>query len=89
MVMNYGRNKKGQLFLLGLMLSIIYFIAVVSLIELLKTFVNNARTTLACGTAGLSVGTQMTCIVVDTYLFAFVGSGIAVALGYVFLKRLE
>lgn len=87
--MNYGRNKRGQLFLLGLMLSIIYFIAVVSVIELLKTFVNNARTDLGCGTPGISVMTQMTCIVTDAYLFAFVGTGIAVAIGYIWMKRFE
>lgn len=81
------RSKRGQLFMLGLMLSVIGIVAVVVMIEPLKDVLTLAVTGLDCTNVSISTGNSMACIVVDFTLFAFVGVGIAVSIGFIAIKK--
>lgn len=78
-------NNRGQAVFLGVMISIMLFITVVALIEPLKTLIVIARdpTHLDCTNTSISVGQAGTCILVDWYMFYFVGVTIAAGIGYI------
>lgn len=75
--------------LVGLMIAVLMFIAVVAMIEPLRDNVSTARSGLNCDWTNLSTGEDMTCIIVDSSLPAYIGIGIFVALGYIGIKRLR
>jgi len=79
----------GKKSITGVLTSIFVFIVVVILIEPVKEFIILARDSshLGCGSAGITVGTNMTCIFVDLWLFYFVVISIASAITYIFLTR--
>lgn len=79
-------NNRGQMVLVGVMISVVLFIMIVSLIEPIKDQARAARTSLSCSGTNLTASEEATCIVTDSYLFAFVGVGIAVALGWIGMK---
>ena len=83
-------NKKGQTVLVGMMVSIVVFIAVVSLIPLLKETVREARGTtgMDCTNASLSTGEKGTCILLDIFMPYFVGVSIAGGLSYITARSL-
>ncbi len=83
-------NKKAQLSLLGIMLSIMFMITVIVLIEPIKDQVEIARApaSLDCTNTSISVSTQIACIVTDTMIFGWVGIGLTVALGLIAHNRL-
>lgn len=76
-------NKKGQHVFLGIMVAIVVFIALMQLIDPLKEVIEDVRgsTKLDCGSDTNSVGVQSTCVLVDMWLFYFIGAGIAVSVG--------
>jgi len=84
-------NKRGQLAFLGVMLFMMMFIAIVALIDPLKDQIALARDPdhLDCANSSISVGQQMSCIVVDWTFIAFIGVGIGCALGYIGLRNLQ
>lgn len=83
-------SKRGQLVFVGLMVAAIVFIMVVSLLEPLKDQARTARnsTNLNCTSTELSAGEAGTCIVTDSYLFAYVGTALAVGVGFLGVRRL-
>ena len=88
MVLNkIKHNKKGQQIFLGIMTAVLVFIALVQLITPIKVFIDDARTDMSCGTAGLSTGTAASCIIVDWYLPYFLAAGIAVSVGFITQKK--
>jgi hypothetical protein len=78
-------NKKGQQVFVGIMIAIMLFIVMVQFIDPIKTQVQDARsdTKLDCTNTSISVGTKMTCIVTDLYLFYFFGVGIAISIAFI------
>lgn len=83
--------RRGQLALLGIMFAIMAFITVVVFIEPIKDQVELARAParLDCANSSITTSNQMACILVDTTLFGFVGTGIAVALGFFGIRQLR
>ena len=80
-------NKKGQQIFLGIMISIMAFIVIILFIPVLKDFIIDTRADMSCGSADITTGVKMTCILVDLYLFYIVGAAIAAAIGYIFTKK--
>lgn len=83
--------RKGQLVLVGMMIAFLIFLFVVVLIEPTKEGIDIARDAdhLDCGNASIGTGNSMACIVVDAYLPAWVGFGLAVAIGYIGIRKLK
>jgi len=76
-------NKKGQAVMVGMMLGIMLFIAMVQLIGPLKDTIITARdpTNLDCGNSSITTGTKSVCILIDFSLFYIVGVVMAAAIG--------
>lgn len=85
------KNKKSQLVFLGLMVAIILFIAIIQLITPIKDQVSTARneSNLNCTNPNGSTGEKATCIMVDWWLFYFVGTAFAVAISAFTGKKLK
>ena len=83
------KNKKGQAIFVGIMVAIMVFITVVVLITPLKDVVTTGRDNLNCEYTNLTAGERATCILVDMWLFYFVGSCIAAGIGFVTGKRIK
>jgi hypothetical protein len=81
------KSKSGQQIFIGIMTSVLVFIALVQLLIPLKSVITDARTSMSCGTAGLSTGTASVCILLDWYLPYFLAAGIAVSVGFITQKR--
>lgn len=81
-------NKKAQQIMVGIMIMIIVFIALVQFIEPLKTTIIQARnpSNLDCENSSISVGQRGTCILVDLSLFYYFGVAMAGAAGFVGVK---
>ena len=92
MVKLIKNNKKGQAWTLGFMFAVMLFITVVIMIEPLKEGIDIARDSshLNCSSpAGtLSTGRRATCILVDMWLFYFVGVGLAGAGAFLVGKKI-
>ncbi len=73
------------------MIAAVVFIMVVSLLEPLKSEATTARnaSNLNCTSTGLTAGEAGTCIVTDSYLFLYVGTALAVGLGFIGARRLS
>jgi len=84
-------NRKGQVVFVGLMVAAVVFIMVVAMIEPLKDQAATARnaSNLNCDNSTLSAGEAGTCIITDTYLFAWVGISLAVGLAGITARRLS
>jgi len=84
-------NKKGQKIFYGIMVAIILFIAIVQLIKPIKDQVTDIRgeDKLNCTGTSLSTGEKATCILVDWWLFYFVGTAFTVAISYVTFKNFK
>lgn len=84
-------NRNGQFVFVGLMVAAVVFIMVVSLIEPLKDQASTARnaSNLDCDNTSLTGSSAGTCIVTDTFLFAWVGIALAVALTFIGAKTLS
>jgi len=78
-------NKKAQKVFVGIMIAIMLFVALVVLIEPLKDVIVIGRDAdhLNCTNPSITVGQQATCILVDMWLFYFVGVGMAVGIAYI------
>ncbi len=83
------KNKKSQAVFVGIMIAIMVFITVVILIEPLKEQIIISRDAdhLDCTNSSISTGQRMTCLLVDLYLFYFVGACIAAGASYIFIKK--
>ena len=82
-------NKKGNLFMLGLMFAVFLFIGGVVLIEPIKEMTETTRTALLCGTDGISMYVEMTCIATGSMLPIFALSVIGVALASIGIKKIR
>lgn len=84
-------NKKGEAIFLGIMVAIMVFLSLVVMIEPLKDGITLGRDSdhLDCTNSTISTGVKATCILVDLWLFYFVGAGIAISIGAIgaFSKR--
>lgn len=80
--------SRGQAAVVGVMIAVMLFLTVIVFIQPLKGSIGWARNAdnLDCSNASISVGQQMTCIVVDSYLPLYIGFGIAAALAYIGLR---
>jgi len=81
-------NNRGQLVFTGIMIAMLVFTMVVALIPSIRGEVVTAREGLDCSAANLTAMQSGTCIVTDGFLFFFVGTALAVGLGYVGARRL-
>jgi hypothetical protein len=81
-------NKKGNLFMLGLMFAVFVFIGSTILLEPIRESTENVRTDLSCGTPGISMYVEMTCIAVGSMLPIFALSAIATALAVIGIKKI-
>jgi len=81
-------NKTGSTLIYGIMLMIMALIVAIVCITPVKQVVEIARDSshLDCSNASISSGTQLTCLVVDLYLFYFIGAVLAASSGYLFIK---
>jgi len=85
------KGKKGQFIFAGIMIAIMVFIAAVALITPLKDVIELGRDAnhLDCTNTSIGVGVRATCILVDMWLFYFVGVVIAGGMGFVTGKRIK
>lgn len=83
-------NKKGQHLFAGIMVAIMVFIALVALITPLKAGIALARDSdhLDCTNTSIGVGSSATCILVDFWLFYFVGVCIAGGMAFITGKKI-
>ena len=83
--MLFKNSRSAQSVFLGVMISIMLFFTVVALLEPLKTIIVDARSPgkLDCTNTSISVGQAGTCILVDWYMFYFVGVTIAAGIAYI------
>ena len=79
----------GKKNITGILTAIFVFVVVVVLIEPLKVLIVNARSSsyLDCTNTAISVGSRMTCIFVDLWLFYFVAITLTAAVGFIFVKK--
>jgi hypothetical protein len=84
-------NKKGQFIFVGIMVAIMVFITAIVLIEPLKDGIEIGRDAdhLNCGNESNTVGTKATCILVDFWLFYFVGVCIAGGISFITVKKIQ
>ena len=84
-------RKKGQAVFVGIMMAIMVFITVIVMIEPLKESIVIGRDVdhLDCTNESISTGTKATCIVVDFWLFYFVGTAIAAGMGFILSKKIS
>lgn len=84
-------NKHGQAAVIGIMVSIMIFIAAVVLIEPIKEVVVEARSvdSLDCTNSSISTGQRATCVMVDLFLPYFFVVVVAAGLGYVTFRFLS
>ena len=84
-------NKKGQAIFVGIMIAIMVFITAIVLIEPLKESIILGRSAdyLDCTNTSISTGTKATCILVDLWLFYFVGVCMAGGLTFIGAKKLK
>jgi len=83
-------NNRSQVLLTGIMMAIMIFIVAVILIRPIKDVITDARSeeNLNCSSTDLSTGTEMTCILVNLYLFYFFGIAVAASLSYLLWRKL-
>lgn len=84
-------NKKGQYIFAGIMVAIMVFITAIVLIEPLKDVIVLGRDAdhLDCTNESITTSNRATCILVDFWLFYFVGVCIAGGIGFITAKRLK
>jgi|TARA_Y100000310_G_scaffold318029_1_gene371620 hypothetical protein len=84
-------NKKGQTVFVGIMVAIMVFITLVVLITPLKEAVTIGRDSdhLDCGNQNITTGQKATCILVDLWLFYFVGVAMAGGIGFITGRRIQ
>lgn len=80
--------KKGQAVFIGIMITIMVFITLVIMIEPLKQVVVIARDVdhLDCTNTSISIGQSAACIIVDWYMFYFIGVAMAASTAYFGLR---
>ena len=79
----------GKKSVTSIITAIMVFIVVAVLITPLKTLIILFRDSshLACDVAGATVGTKLTCLFIDIWLFYFVVAAISVAISYIFVVK--
>lgn len=84
-------KKRGQTAFVGLMLAFVFFIVVVVTIEPIKEGIEIAVAPdrLDCDNTSITTENEMTCIAAKSFLPAFIGMGLAVALGYLGIRKLQ
>ena len=82
------KGKKGQAIFVGIMIVTMVFFTIVALIEPLKEGVVIARDVdhLDCDNTSISVGQSGACIIVDWYMFYFIGMAFAGGMAYLGLR---
>ena len=74
-------NRRGQVFLVGIILGILGFMAAMSFIDPITDVIGEARDTdqLNCSSTTITDGRKATCLLVDLTLPAFIGICMGVA----------
>lgn len=80
-------NKKGQKVFYGIMVAIMLFVAATALLEPLKENIRDARTSMDCTATDLSAGETAVCILIDWWMFYFIGAVLSTAMGYIVVKK--
>ena len=75
------KNKSGQAVFIGIMMFIMVFITLVQFIQPIKEVIVDSRSSsnLDCANSSISFGRRSTCVIVDSSLFYFFGTGLAAA----------
>lgn len=81
-------NKKSQAVLVGFMLAVMAVFVIMAVTPLLNAEVENTRSQLMCGTVGLSLGTQGTCIMLDLIVWYICGIFLGSAGQYLIARTL-
>ena len=84
-------NKKGQYIFYGIAMAILLLVTIIAFIEPLKENIRIARndTHMNCTDPNLSTGEKATCIMIDWWLFGFVGVAGGVAFSYLTYKKIK
>lgn len=82
-------NKKAQSFMIGLMVFIMAFIALLQFIEPMKDQIVEARSasSLNCSSTDISTARRSTCLLVDFSLPYYIGVGLFAAFTYLAIKN--
>ena len=82
-------KKRGQAFIVGLMIAFMGIVTIFILIPLLSEQVTLVRAAdkLDCANTSIITGNKMTCIVADLSVPYYAVVGLGVACSYVFIKR--
>ena len=81
-------NKKGQTIMVGLMLALMAIFVIMAFVPSLNEQVETTRTSLLCGTAGLSLGTQGMCVLLDTITWYVCGIFLGSSVQYFIARQL-
>ena len=84
-------KKKGQMIFVKIMVAIMVFVVAIVLITPLKEVITTGRDVnhLDCVNESITVGNRATCLLVDLWLFYFVGTCIAGGLAFITVKKLK
>jgi len=88
MVVNRTRSKRGQVFLVGLMLGIATFLLAMIFIDPLTDVITESRSAsqLDCSNSSISDGKKMTCLTVDLFLPIFIATVVGLAGAFITAK---
>lgn len=81
-------NKKGQAIIVGFMLALMAVFVIMAFVPSLNSEVEDTRTDLACGTAGLSLGTEGMCVLLDVIVWYVCGIFLGSAGQYLIARTL-
>lgn len=84
-------NKKSQVFMYGLMAAFIMVVAVIQLTPLFKETIEDARAAdnLNCTSTTITAGTKAACVVVDFGFPYYIGTALAVGIGYLTFRKIK
>lgn len=84
-------NRKSQAIFVNIMIAIMVFIVAIILIVPLKDVITTGRDAdhLDCENTSITTGARVTCILVDLWLFYFVGVCIGGGLAFITVKRIK
>jgi hypothetical protein len=81
-------NKRGQAVMVGFMLAVMAVFVIMAFVPSINTQVETTRTSLSCGAAGLSLGTQGMCVLLDTITWYVSGIFLGSAVQYFVARQL-
>lgn len=88
--MQLSKSKKSQSVFLGIMISIMVFLALVGMIPAFKDIIIEARNpdNMDCDNTSITTGEKASCILVDFWMFYFIGVSMAGGIAYITGKKI-